>query len=267
MAPRFEIVSYYLYTKNTGNFCTGNTEASHAPPPPNGGRVGARGAIISHEICFLREPKKGNPDKRSPSRAGKSCPLPVLRRLFFSCFSRHAAPDHEAGLLDQVVRGRKPDNNDTDPDQFIPSAAAGSSRITFRAIAMIARSMTTSTWITFSVIYAFIVSSSSTMMSTSRNEPRHRPVRRFQQPLRQVGQASINSADQFTDRKDEHCSEQDDEERIDHAFKLVRYIQASSVTSEGSGPVVRGRITGPRHRSRSLRAASRRHFWPSPRCR
>jgi hypothetical protein len=31
MAPRFAIVSYYLYTKNAGNFCTDNTEASHAP--------------------------------------------------------------------------------------------------------------------------------------------------------------------------------------------------------------------------------------------
>jgi hypothetical protein len=52
------IVSYYPYTKNTGNFCTGNTGASHAPPPPTGAGLARRGAIISHEIGFLQSKKR-----------------------------------------------------------------------------------------------------------------------------------------------------------------------------------------------------------------
>jgi hypothetical protein len=35
-------------------FCTGDTEASQCAPAPNGGRAGARGAIIPHETGFLQ---------------------------------------------------------------------------------------------------------------------------------------------------------------------------------------------------------------------
>ena len=56
------IVSYYLYTKNTGNFCTGNTEASHAPCALEGG------AIISHEIGFLQSIFFRNPHQISLNR-------------------------------------------------------------------------------------------------------------------------------------------------------------------------------------------------------
>jgi len=52
-------------------------------------------------------------------------------------------------FFDQVIPGGKPDNDDADPHQFEPELGAGhiggSSRITFRATAMIARSITIST--------------------------------------------------------------------------------------------------------------------------
>ena len=35
-------------------FCTGNTETSHAPPPPTGAGLARRGAMISHKIGFLQ---------------------------------------------------------------------------------------------------------------------------------------------------------------------------------------------------------------------
>ena len=49
------IAPYYPFLKkNAERFCRGNIEASHAPPPSNGGRAGARGVIIYHKTGFLQ---------------------------------------------------------------------------------------------------------------------------------------------------------------------------------------------------------------------
>jgi polar amino acid transport system substrate-binding protein len=52
-APWLRKVPHYLFLKNADSSRAGNAEASHAPPPPRGGRAGAKGAIISYETGFL----------------------------------------------------------------------------------------------------------------------------------------------------------------------------------------------------------------------
>jgi hypothetical protein len=51
------IAPYYPFTKNAESFCVGNTEASHAHPPPNGGGVGEKGVIIYLETGFIQSKK------------------------------------------------------------------------------------------------------------------------------------------------------------------------------------------------------------------
>jgi len=58
------IVSYYLYTKNTGNFCKVIPRYHMRHAPPMGAGLARRGAIISHDIGFTM---KKTMSGRSPS--------------------------------------------------------------------------------------------------------------------------------------------------------------------------------------------------------
>ncbi len=68
-------------------------------------------------------------------------------------------------------------------------------------------------------------------MSTSRNEPSTATSSPFpRSPRGNVGQAHRKQVDQFTYRRYQHDGKQENEDRIDHAFKIFRYIQASCIT-------------------------------------